>query len=80
MLNGNQKAIRLEMARNSISALDKNSSLVDRIVSGAEKWCFFILSAIRKNIVNLETARRRFQSADEVKYASQAELEDKAKN
>ncbi|GFT34042.1 hypothetical protein TNCV_4384891 [Trichonephila clavipes] len=42
-------------------------------------WVFLIRPAIRKSIDNLETPpspRHRFQCADEVKSASQAELKD----
>ncbi|GFT28446.1 hypothetical protein TNCV_428611 [Trichonephila clavipes] len=68
------------MKRNSISAGDKDSFLLGRIVTGDEKWGFFLYE------VQSETAlatwntprypRRRFQSSDEVKTASQAELKE----
>ncbi|GFX98028.1 hypothetical protein TNCV_4906781 [Trichonephila clavipes] len=83
MLNGDQKAIRMEMVGNSISAADKYLYLLGRIVTGDEKWCVFIRPTIRKYISNLETTQSpgcRFQSADEVKSVSQTELKNVAKN
>ncbi|GFS90409.1 hypothetical protein TNCV_4096341 [Trichonephila clavipes] len=71
------------MAGNSMSAADKDPSPLDRIVTGDEKWRFFIRPEILKSIGILETPlspRRRFQSADEVKNASQVELKDRAQN
>ena len=40
MLNEDQKAIRIEVAGDLISAVDKDPSLLGRIVIGDEKWCF----------------------------------------
>ncbi|GFT60102.1 hypothetical protein TNCV_2687641 [Trichonephila clavipes] len=40
MLNNDQKAIQMEMVDYLISAVDKNITLVGRIATGDEKWCF----------------------------------------
>lgn len=40
MLSEDQKGIRMEMAGDLITAVDKDPSLLGRIVTGDEKWCF----------------------------------------
>ncbi|GFY20098.1 hypothetical protein TNCV_2147911 [Trichonephila clavipes] len=73
------------MTGNSIAAVDKDPSLLDRIATRDEKLCFlYDLHNPREEIGNPwkspQTPRRQFQSEDEVKSASQAGLKEVAKN
>lgn len=43
MLTDDQKAILMEMAGDLISALDKNRLLFNRIITGNEKVCFYMI-------------------------------------